>query len=61
MRQKYVSHDIYCPEPADLANKLRAMAQWDYSWTTVNDQMEIQLDLSRSIPIPLQDILEEWE
>jgi hypothetical protein len=47
MRQKFATHDIYCPEPEDLANKLRAMAQWDYRWTSGNDQLEIQIDLSK--------------
>src|SRR4030043_385377 len=46
MRQKFATHDIYCPEPEDLASKLRAMAQWDYSWTSGNNLLEIQLDLS---------------
>jgi hypothetical protein len=46
MRQKFATHDIYCPEPVDLANKLRALAQWDYNWTFGDNQLEIQLDLS---------------
>jgi len=46
MRENFSTHDIYCPEPEDLANKLRAMAQWDYSWSWENNLLEIQLDLS---------------
>ena len=32
MKTKFGTLPIYCPEPQELAQKLRAMAQWNYSW-----------------------------
>ncbi|HEX9652466.1 MAG TPA: hypothetical protein VGA99_02045, partial [bacterium] len=46
MKAKFATHRIYCPTPEDLGHKLRAMAQWDYSWTVMNDKVDIMLDLS---------------
>lgn len=43
---KFAHYPVYCPEPEDLGHKLRAMAQWDYSWKTAGDRLELQLDLS---------------
>jgi hypothetical protein len=43
---KFGSYPIYCPDPVDLGNKLRAMSQCSYSWKTGDQRMEIILDLS---------------
>ena len=46
MKTKFGTLPVYCPEPQELAQKLRAMAQWNYSWKTSDDTVEMQLDLS---------------
>jgi uncharacterized membrane protein len=46
MRAKFATSDIYCPGPVDLGHKLRAMAQWEYSWKSDGDRIEMTLDLS---------------
>ena len=46
MRAKFATHDIYCPTPDDLGHKLRAMAQWNYGWTSSGNKLEMRLDLS---------------
>jgi hypothetical protein len=46
MKTKWGTLPIYCPEPQELAQKLRAMAQWNYSWKASDDVLEITLDLS---------------
>lgn len=46
MKAKFATHRIYCPTPEDLGHKLRAMAQWDYSWSVTKDRIDITLDLS---------------
>lgn len=46
IKAKFASSDIYCPTPVDLTNKLRAMAQWNYSWKTAGDKLEMTLDLT---------------
>ncbi len=46
MKTKFATFPIYCPEPQELANKLRAMAQWNYSWKASDDTIEMTLDLS---------------
>ena len=46
MKTKFGTLPIYCPEPQELAQKLRAMAQWDYSWKASDDTLEMTLDLS---------------
>ena len=46
MKTKFATLPIYCPEPQELAQKLRAMAQWDYSWKASDDSIEMTLDLS---------------
>jgi hypothetical protein len=43
---KWATLPIYCPEPEDLANKVRAMAQWDYSWKSEGNRIEMDLDLA---------------
>ncbi len=47
MKAKFATVRIYCPTPEDLGHKLRAMAQWDYSWNTTANQIEMKLDLSK--------------
>jgi hypothetical protein len=47
IKTKFATHDIYCPTPLELTNKLRAMAQWDYSWVSENNKLDITFDLSR--------------
>lgn len=44
---KFASYPIYCPEPEDLGHKLRAMAQWDYSWESNGNEVKIRLDLTK--------------
>ena len=46
MKTKFGTLPIYCPEPQELAQKLRAMAQWNYSWKASDDAIEMTLDLS---------------
>ncbi|MCL4705558.1 hypothetical protein KJ068_10375 [bacterium] len=46
MKAKFATHRIYCPTPEDLGHKLRAMAQWNYSWRSERNQIEMELDLS---------------
>ena len=46
MKTKFGTLPIYCPEPQELAQKLRAMAQWNYSWKASDDGIEMTLDLS---------------
>jgi hypothetical protein len=46
METKFGTLPIYCPEPQELAQKLRAMAQWNYSWKASDDTIEMTLDLS---------------
>jgi hypothetical protein len=46
MKTKFATFPVYCPEPQELAQKLRAMAQWNYSWKTSDDTIEMTLDLS---------------
>lgn len=45
MKAKFATHRIYCPTPEDLGHKLRAMAQWNYSWRSEGNQIEMELDL----------------
>ncbi|MEJ2637357.1 MAG: hypothetical protein P8184_18975 [Calditrichia bacterium] len=47
IRTKFATDDIYCPTPVDLTNKLRAMAQWNYSWKADGNKLEMNLDLSK--------------
>jgi len=46
MKTKFGTLPIYCPEPQELAQKLRAMAQWNYSWKASDDAIEMTIDLS---------------
>ena len=46
MKTKFGTLPIYCPEPQELAQKLRAMAQWNYSWKASDNSIEMTLDLS---------------
>jgi hypothetical protein len=46
IKTKFATCDIYCPTPLELTNKLRAMAQWDYSWESAGDRVRITFDLS---------------
>jgi len=46
MKTKWGTLPIYCPEPQELAQKLRAMAQWNYSWRASDDTLEMTLDLA---------------
>jgi len=46
MQAKFATSKIYCPTPEDLGHKLRAMKQWDYSWQSSADRVEIKLNLS---------------
>jgi hypothetical protein len=46
IKTKFATRDIYCPTPRELTNKLRAMAQWDYSWESSENKVRLTLDLS---------------
>ncbi len=46
LKSKFATHPIYCPGPYEVAEKLRALAGWNYSWVQKADGMEIILDLS---------------
>jgi len=46
MKTKFGTLPVYCPEPQELAQKLRALAQWNYSWKASGDAIEMTLDLS---------------
>ncbi|MCF7805455.1 MAG: hypothetical protein K9N46_08815 [Candidatus Marinimicrobia bacterium] len=46
IRAKFATNDIYAPQPEDLGNKLRAMAQWNYEWKSGSSKIEFTLDLS---------------
>jgi hypothetical protein len=46
IKTKFATRDIYCPTPMELTNKLRAMAQWDYSWESFENRIRITIDLS---------------
>ena len=46
MKTKFGTLPIYCPEPQELAQKLRAMAQWNYSWKASDGGIEMTLDLT---------------
>lgn len=45
---KFVNYPIYCPEPEDLGHKLRAMAQWEYSWESKDNAVKIRIDLAKA-------------
>jgi hypothetical protein len=45
-KTKFATLPIYCPEPQEVAQKLRAMAQRNYSWKASGDSIEMTLDLS---------------
>jgi len=47
MKKKFSSHPIYFPDATDLANKLMAMAQWNYSWSSKKNQLDFTIDLSQ--------------
>jgi uncharacterized membrane protein len=47
IKTKFATRNIYCPTPLELTNKLRAMAQWDYSWDASGDKIRMTIDLSQ--------------
>lgn len=50
IKTKFLTHDIYCPEPDDLRYKLLAMARWNFDWEFNKQQLNIELDLSSINP-----------
>jgi hypothetical protein len=46
LKSKFATLPIYCPEPMEVAEKLRALAHWDYSWELREGGLEITLDLT---------------
>ncbi len=46
IKTKFLTHDIYSPEPDDLRYKLLAMARWNYNWKSDKQKLDIELDLS---------------
>jgi len=55
LKSKFKTTDIYCPTPADLQNKLVMMAQGDYTWESVGNELVMNLDLSKVL---LETVLE---
>jgi hypothetical protein len=51
LKSKFATYPIYCPEPYEVAEKLRAMAGWDYSWEQGDKSLDITFDLS-GLPRP---------
>jgi hypothetical protein len=47
LKSKFSTTDIYCPDPRDLQNKIVMMAQGNYSWRSENNELVINLDLSK--------------
>jgi hypothetical protein len=45
VKTKWATLPIYCPEPAELAEKLRAMAKWTYSWKASDDEVALTLNI----------------
>jgi hypothetical protein len=43
---KFATTPIYAPEPIEVAEKLRAMAGWNYSWSRLGETLNLALDLS---------------
>jgi hypothetical protein len=48
LKSKFMTHDIYCPDPVDLTNKICAMAQWNYNWESDTDELTITIDFSQT-------------
>jgi len=46
IKAKFLTHDIYCPHPVELTNKLCAMAQWNYEWKSEANEIILSVDLS---------------
>lgn len=46
LKAKFSTHDIYCPTPEDLLQKLRIMAQWNYRWQSNGTTVDCYLDFS---------------
>lgn len=51
LKSKFATYPIYCPDPYEVTEKLRAMAGWNYSWAQNEGGLEITLDLS-GLPRP---------
>lgn len=51
LKAKFATNPIYAPEPMEVAEKLRAMAAWNYSWTRQGDTLDMVFDLS-GLPRP---------
>ncbi len=47
MKKKFSSHPIYFPDAEDLPNKILAMSQWNYSWSSNEKQINLIIDLSQ--------------
>jgi hypothetical protein len=46
LRSKFGTYRIYTPQPMEIAEKLRALAGWRYSWTRQGKTLQMLLDLS---------------
>ncbi|TVQ14389.1 MAG: hypothetical protein EA364_04505, partial [Balneolaceae bacterium] len=46
MKAKFATTDIYAPEPEELGHKIRAMKQWDYTWSEIPGGVKISIDLA---------------
>ena len=46
LKAKFTSTNIYCPDPIDLGNKIRAMAQWNYSWEAEDTRLKMTIDIT---------------
>lgn len=45
VRTKWATLPIYAPEPTELAEKLRGMAKWTYSWKASDNAVELTLSI----------------
>jgi hypothetical protein len=55
LKAKFRTHDIYCPDPYDLQNKLILIAQGQYTWQAKDNIIEFDLDLSGIEPENVRD------
>jgi hypothetical protein len=49
LKAKFANHDIYCPTPVELTNKLLSMAQWNYRWKSAGNNLEFTIDFSKAL------------
>jgi hypothetical protein len=57
LKSKFMTTDIYCPDPMDLQNKIVMIAQGNYTWESTGDELIMNLDLSNVILKSAKDYL----